>query len=492
MGDSLVEPSEGPGGGVPRAHRAGLASRWTHLLGAAAGVALVVGIVWRVRLMLGGELGFDEGVYWQSLRSMAHGHPLFSSTYSSQPPTFLDSAYVVWALLGRGLVAARAAVLIWAVVGAAAVAWLAGRIAGTNAALVALAATALEPLATRGSVMLGADLPAAALGVTSVALTVEARRRTGRTSLVLAAVAGIVLAAAVLVKLFAVAFVPAILWALLGPSSVPGPRDVPSGRLRLLGLGIAGGVVGTVAFLAPHLGAAGAMWEQVVAGHLTARDLPLGGFTHDVVRGLRYQAVPALMTAVAIGGLLPRRPAAAGLVFLVLGGPVLFLLSLKPLWAHHLVLLWPGLAVGAGVTVALLMAQPRRWLARGAALAVVLAIGAGCLLTGRAQSVYPESAAAVRHVRAAVPPGAFVASDDPFEAAAAGRDVPPDLVDPSAVRIGTGALTTARTVADLRRWRVNVVVFSTGKFNQLPGFRAWVREHYPRRRHYRDITIFSR
>ena len=53
------------------------------------------------------ERDYDEGVYWQSLRAMASGHPLFTSVFSSQPPFFLLSVYPFYMLFGQSIAAAR-------------------------------------------------------------------------------------------------------------------------------------------------------------------------------------------------------------------------------------------------------------------------------------------------------------------------------------------------------------------------------------------------
>jgi hypothetical protein len=50
------------------------------------GVVLLVALALRAPLLAGGQIDYDEGVYWQSLRSLAAGHQLFASVYSSQPP----------------------------------------------------------------------------------------------------------------------------------------------------------------------------------------------------------------------------------------------------------------------------------------------------------------------------------------------------------------------------------------------------------------------
>ena len=39
---------------------------------------LVVAVVVRAPLLGGGQIDYDEGVYWQSLRALADGHRLFT------------------------------------------------------------------------------------------------------------------------------------------------------------------------------------------------------------------------------------------------------------------------------------------------------------------------------------------------------------------------------------------------------------------------------
>ena len=75
----------------------------------------------------------------------------------------------MWALLGGGIVAARAVMLAWgavAVVAGGVIGWrLGGRVAGVAAA----ATLAVDPLMVHQSVVLQADGPATALGLVAVA-----------------------------------------------------------------------------------------------------------------------------------------------------------------------------------------------------------------------------------------------------------------------------------------------------------------------------------
>jgi hypothetical protein len=75
-------------------------------------------------------------------------------------------------------------------------------------------------------------------------------------------------------------------------------------------------------------------------------------------------------------------------------------------------------------------------------------------------------------------PGEVVLSDDQYVAALANRDVPPQLVDTSAVRITSGYLTTPELERYITRNRIHVILFANGRFDLLPGFRDWVAARY--------------
>src|SRR5262249_28140070 len=51
--------------------------------------------------------GYDEGVYWQTLRSMRAGFGLYDQIFNAQPPLFLISIYPFYTIFGQSIVAAR-------------------------------------------------------------------------------------------------------------------------------------------------------------------------------------------------------------------------------------------------------------------------------------------------------------------------------------------------------------------------------------------------
>jgi len=140
-------------------------------------VALLVGavaLVLRAPLLAGGQIDYDEGVYWQSLRALAAGHPLFTSVYSSQPPAFLLLLLPGHLASGGALVADRLTVLVLALAGIAAAGRTAGLLAGRWAGLLAAALLAADPLFFRQSVALQAEGPAVALALVALAAATHA------------------------------------------------------------------------------------------------------------------------------------------------------------------------------------------------------------------------------------------------------------------------------------------------------------------------------
>jgi hypothetical protein len=61
---------------------------------------------------------FDEGVYWQSLRALGRGEPLFGTVFASQPPAFYY-AMLPFYLVGHSIFALRIGVLVLSAAGLA-------------------------------------------------------------------------------------------------------------------------------------------------------------------------------------------------------------------------------------------------------------------------------------------------------------------------------------------------------------------------------------
>lgn len=91
-------------------------------------------------------------------------------------------------------------------------------------------------------------------------------------------------------------------------------------------------------------------------------------------------------------------------------------------------------------------------------------------------------------LRAATRPGEMVVADDQYVAGLAGRTVPAQLVDTSQVRIVASyrqawyrspwSLTAGQVERLMTRAQVRVILFASGRFDLVPGLRAWVDAHF--------------
>lgn len=439
--------------------------RYRYAAGVAAMLALALAL--RAPLLGGGQIDYDEGVYWQSLRALASGHPLFTSVYSSQPPAFMALLMPLYLALGPSIVAARATVLILALAGIVAVYRTSARLGDPRTGLLAAAILAADPLFLRQSVTLQADGPCVDGALIAVALAVEARRAR-RGGAWLAGAAGAVLAIALLTKLLALAVVPALAVALTAA-----PAADRRTALRLLGAAALGGVLATAALLLPFAGAWPEMWRQAVGFHLGARALPLGGIEGET----RLRELPVLALGLAGFGVAARRApplAAVGAAWALSAAILLFVQ--RPMWSHHaVVLVAPMAMLGGGVGLRL-----ESTAAAAAAAVLLLAASIAGALWVRTLQV-PESAVqpTVTALRTATAPGDLVVTDDQYAAALADRSTPPELVDTSAVRIQSGDLTAAAVESAASRPDVGEVLMATGRLQSLPGFPEWAANHFP-------------
>ncbi|MGE5334159.1 MAG: ArnT family glycosyltransferase, partial [Nitrososphaerota archaeon] len=257
--------------------------------------ACLVALALALHTLQGPVADYDEGVYWQSLRAMASGHPLFSAVFSSQPPLFLLSVYPFYMFFGQGLSAARMALVVFSVAGIAGV-YVTGRALGhRNIGAVAAVVLALDPLYQHGAHTLQAEMPSVALQIWAVAFSVLAMRTTGRWRGWLAMGAGVLLGCALLIKLFAVvALVPMVLY--LGVPLIrrwhgdteilrrPSWPEVQAGLRQIaptFGWFVAGLAGAAFLILLPFAGRLGALYDQVVRFHLVAAQTDHSSLAHN-------------------------------------------------------------------------------------------------------------------------------------------------------------------------------------------------------------------
>src|SRR5213080_1711045 len=231
---------------------------------ASAAVAVGVGFMVTEAVMLNARIrDYDEGVFWQTIRALARGEPMFSSVFASSPPGFFY-ALLPFYLVVHSIASLRAGVLLLCLAGLAATYVLARLLTGNVGGLVAVLLAATSSVYWHESTVLQADGPSLALSTVAVALAMLAVRTEARARDALAAAAGLALAFAVGTKFFgAVAAVP-IAIVMLGANR---------GRARLLTSAVLGGVLGLLILLVPIIGSPQAAYKQLIVSHLRAGEL---------------------------------------------------------------------------------------------------------------------------------------------------------------------------------------------------------------------------
>jgi len=436
-----------------------------------AGAAVVVGIGFAAieAIVLNARIrDYDEGVYWQSVRALARGEPLFSSVFASQPPAFYY-ALLPFGVVGHSLASLRLGVLILGLIGLAAT-YLVGRVlAGPMAGIAAVLLAATSPLYLHQSGIVQADGPATALSVMAVAFALLAVRAKSSWRDALAVATGLTLALATGFKLLgAITLVP-IAIVLFGASR---------GRGRLLLAAAAGALAGSVIVLIPAMMAPRAAVDQLVLMHLRAGDgrESLGS---NINLLLLHREVPLELLALlgTVVALLRRNPAILmPLAWLVTS--VLAVLFYHPLFAHHLVMLSLALALVAAVG---LSPQFRFWGLAGVALVLATAVAGAVVAERDVQlALVPDrhNAEVVAAVRGTGRTSDFWISDNPYAIAATRRDVPGPLVDTSGQRTRAGLLTLADLEAARVRYHVQWVLEDSFRLDAVPGYRGWLSQHF--------------
>ncbi len=480
------------------------APRWQILLTWAAVVVLLALAIWMRLYNLGQPFdhdGYDEGVYWQSLRAMGAGYALYRQIFYSQPPFFLLSTYPFFALLGATLWSARFGIAMVSLVGLAGAFMLGKALQGRSGALLAMLLLVLDPLYFSMSQKIEAEVSSAALSFLALgAAYMWWENPDGTPGLIFAALSGVALALGVLCKLYAATcIIPIGLLLLTRVWQIYSKRPATS-RCSLWPVAILmlAGVVTCLALLLPFLGSLSSMFNQVVTFHTHAKAVLIN--SQALNKGLIRSFVLATLPLIIAAGF--------GLLVALLRGDwrviplvawalaTLFMLWEEvPLFPRHFVALIPALislaVLGLGYA-----GQLRAGVARFnigyvlTALALVLIL-VNVYADARYYPSYYRSVAeqgsntqfqtrVANDLRTSLKPGELVVTDGQFVAALAGRSTPPQLVDTSLVRIAGGSLTLSQLIAIASQRQVHAVLFFTHRLTMpaLAGFHPWVAQHF--------------
>jgi hypothetical protein len=436
---------------------------------------------------------YDEGVYLASVDALRHGQELGDEIFTPQPAGFYELLYAGQAVFGATVDGGRAVIVTMALVALVA-AFLLGRAlvgtaGGIGAAVLALVAPPFATFASR----ISADLPAYALAL--VALVCIAYAARGVRPDLLAGAAGVLLVAAVSVKLSA-------LTALVAAPALAVSLGLPRRAWAIAGGGVA---AAAALILIVHADDLDGLWRGAVSYHRAAREVPGPGAddTENLERVLRYLELATPYAWLVLAGI-----ATAVLGWRSRGRSVLwplwlwavvaaaFLVSHKPLHDNHMVVLaiTLGLPAGAALGSAVQRLGGRRGAVAGA-LAFVLVAGAYAQEWRRLHRNQGDTPAAdvwaAEQLRSRTRQGELVVTDKPSIAFRADRRLPGELMDAAALRFRSGFLTPAEVLAEIDRRGISAVV-AAREFRHQPAVMTGLHERFPTRLRNDGVTLFLR
>ncbi len=483
--------------------------------------------------------GYDEGVYWQSLRAMGSGYHLYQNIFYSQPPFFLLSIFPTYMLFGQTLWSARLGIALVSLIGFVGAFLLGSALSGRIGGLAALLLLLIDPLYLQQSQTLQAEAPFVAFALLAVgAAYLWWKYPNGIAGICYAALAGSALSLSIFCKLFGLAtLVPVGLLFLAHIWRVV--RQKPKTRLRAslsLLIGVAFFLLVSGALILPFISSLHQMILGVITFHTAA------GITyHDTQAGNYLQLQHALTSLLALAALYGTIVALLWRDWRVLpllawfAATAFLLWQQVPLFTHHFVAMSAPLLALAIMGIRPISISlktqwgkghspgdappiyevpshsnslyerdvPTRvsWLSLAATtvtllmLLIVAIVQAGAIQSYYRSELHKSQDIAVttwdvnveRDLQRVTKPGQLVVTDAQFLTARANRSTDPQLVDTSNVRVNTGYLTPQQLITEASLSNVHAVLFYTGRLlrmKQVGVFYAWLMKHYHRVQRY--------
>lgn len=515
---------------------------WTTVL-----VLFVIGIWMRLHLLdvPYDRDSYDEGVYWQSLRSMSAGGSLYEQIFYSQPPFFLLSIYPFYALLGQTLWSARLGIAVISLFGLVGALLLGKALAGRKGMLLALLLLVINPLYLAESQILQADAPSTALTLLAVGLAyLWWERPDGLVGYCLATLVAFTLALSMLTKLLVVpALAPigllvlARLWQVKQQASAK-----PFLSILPLLLGCLVFILTTILLLLPFVHSLPQLWNMVVSFHTDAKtDLLLSSskaeeyhlYTQQNATLIQNVLISLLGASALYGTIASLIQYNWRIIPLLawLAATIYIFWQQVPLLNHHMVAVIPPLVGLSVMGIAprpaskhprtlrgrLLQSFPLKTVFASKKLAFLKAVFKGtvqrvniimmlalilviCQVVINFQEIrsffdtsylnaHSQATQSTLHiaqdVQRVTKPDQLVITDAQFIVALADRNTPASLVDTSNVRIFTGYVTTQQLIEAALQPQVRAVLFYNDRLDLMqPSFYNWVQQHFHLANHY--------
>src|SRR5947209_5455025 len=246
--------------------------------------------------------GYDEGVYWQSLRAMAAGHTLYQQIFYSQPPFFLLSIYPIFALFGSTLWSARFGIALVSLLGLPGAFLMGKALSGRSGAIVAMLLLVLDPLYLSMSQKIEAEVSSTAFSFLAVgAAYLWWENPEGPSGVYLAALSGITLSLGILCKLLSVTCIVPVgllllarLWQIWHKQAGTNTRS-----LRPIVITSIACLATFLIVVAPFLGSYSSMLRDVITFHTDAKTALINNQVHNaaIMQSFLQSTLPLIIAA---------------------------------------------------------------------------------------------------------------------------------------------------------------------------------------------------
>jgi len=441
--------------------------------------------------------GYDEGVYWQSLRAMSQGHPLYQQIFYSQPPFFLLAIFPTYLLFGQTLWAARIGIVLISLLGLLGAFLLGKALGGRIGALASLLLLMADPLYLTQSQNIQAEAPSAALMLLGVGMAyLWWETPEGWTGICFATLSALALSLGILCKLLAVAgLVPvgllmlAHLW-----RTFQQPSNTRLASIRPVLLGIAAFLITTAIVCLPFIGFWPQALQQVITFHVDAGNAFKA--TQSQNTSMIAHALFSIPGSAALYGtvvaLLRRDWRVLPLIAWLLATCYL-LWQQTPLFHHHFVMLTLPLIALAIMGLGPITFKRQRSFSLNSiatimAILIILLVAVTSLQESQLylSDIHEQSLTQttqqdlqVAHdLHDTTPSNQLVITDAQFIAGLADRSTPAFLVDTSTVRLATNYVTEQQLIQQASQPQVHTVLVYTGRLYTSKRFYAWVTQHF--------------
>jgi len=451
---------------------------------------------WQVNLNEQYILDYDEGVFLISARMATLGYPLFTSVFSSQPPVFLEILALAFRLFGDTVTVGREVMIFFSLTSLGAAAWISWRLVRPIAAPLAIISLGLPIVFFRQARIVQAEMPALAFALLAVGATLSFKQTGHRKWL---AVGGLFFALGGLCKLLIVPMIVPILFLF-----VPEPPSNKTERWRfppirpslfpyiisnILIFGCAGLAAILLATLLYNFPSA---YDQVISFHIEMRNhFQLNRLQNLFLFGQLFQMeFGIILLAIAgIAVLFRKNPVVAVWLCVWTAATGLFLTNHSPLYLHHVILIFPPLAIAASASVILISDfWQKPWskllllitlfplVSYGPDSRIRLTIRRDLMALTETVPNKEQEYEVITLIRQHSKDTDLVISDQQMQVFHAGRQTPPQLCDTSYARVMSGYLKDEQAIRASEQARM--IIFWTNRLANLPQYRQWVRSHY--------------